>query len=90
MAERMVARTPIIAKIEAERERQDAKWGWTENPASVLPGWDPHRKMTVVLEEVGEVAMALNDQDWTNLEVELVQVAACCIAWLEARAEGRP
>ena len=37
--------------------------------------------LTVLVEEVGEVAKAL--QEGTNLEEELIQVAAVCVRWLE-------
>jgi len=36
-----------------------------------------------IVEEVGEVARALEDDD-SQLRVELVQVAAVAVAWLEA------
>lgn len=37
--------------------------------------------LSVVVEEVGEVARAINDSDLENLKEELVQVAACCRKW---------
>ncbi len=80
----------IFAQIHEERVRQDQKWGWTDGAHSILPGHDPHAKLTVITEEVGEVARAILEGDQPNLEAELIQVAACCVAWLEARAEGRP
>lgn len=85
-----VLRRRIFCAIEDERCRQDEKWGWTDSDKSILPGWDVHAKVSVLLEEVGEVAKAVLEHDWDNLEEELVQVAAVAIAWLEARAEGRP
>jgi NTP pyrophosphatase (non-canonical NTP hydrolase) len=41
-------------------------------------------KMTVLMEEVGEVARALLDGNADQLETELVQVAAVAVAWLES------
>lgn len=84
-----LARRQIFSEINAERARQDQKFGWIESETSVLPGTDEHRKMSVLGEEVGEVAKALLERDWGNdttehVEQELVQVAAVCVAWLEA------
>jgi NTP pyrophosphatase (non-canonical NTP hydrolase) len=38
---------------------------------------------SVLLEEAGEVARAVLEKDHDNLQVELVQVAAVCVKWLE-------
>lgn len=51
-----------------------------------------HRKMSVLTEEIGEVAKEVNEaetgenkkQARVRLKTELVQVAAVAIAWLEA------
>ncbi len=60
-----------------ERNRQDDKWGADRK----LPNDTWYR---ILGEEVGEVAMALNDNEPVeNLRAELVQVAATAIAWLE-------
>lgn len=83
-------RSHYIDMIDQERERQDVKWGWTDSDRSILPGDDPHAKVSVLLEEVGEVAKALLEDDQPGLDEELIQVAAVCLAWLESRAEGRP
>lgn len=43
-------------------------------------------KLSALMEEVGEVARALNDDEPPlRLQYELVQVAAVCHAWLESR-----
>lgn len=47
----------------------------------------PAAKLVVLVEEVGEVARAICDGDDANLREELVQVAAVCVAWLEALEE---
>lgn len=83
-------RQHFIDMIEAERKRQDDKWGWVGSEGTILPGDDPHAKVSVLLEEVGEVAKALLEDDQPGLDEELIQVAAVCLAWLEARAEGKP
>ena len=79
-----VRRTPIILNIEEERERQDEKWGW---PNGGLAGQDPYKKLAILAEEFGEVANALLEEDYENMKVELVQVAAVCVAWLESCSE---
>lgn len=59
-----------------ERFRQDIKWGNQRH----LP---PDRWNTILVEEVGEVSKAINEREWENLAVELIQVAAVCVAWAE-------
>jgi len=70
------------ADIRKERARQDdlaaaGRWGG-ESVATI----SDDRRLRVLVEEVGEVASAL--QDGSQLRVELVQVAAVAVAWLEA------
>lgn len=72
----------LLGKLTAERERQDAKWGSQRH----LP---QDRWMTILTEEVGEVANAILEEDIENLKVELVQVAAVAIAFAEALEDGR-
>lgn len=86
----------ILSEIAAERGRQDARWGIQDHPS---PAW------TAILgEEFGEVSKAVVEATFTHnikalpsleahLEMELVQVAAVCVAWIEAitrrRVEGK-
>lgn len=78
----VATRERILRLVVAERARQDAKWGW---PNAGLAGCDPHKKLSILVEEVGEVAEALLDrQSDDELRDELVQVAAVAVAWLEA------
>lgn len=85
-------------EIQDERDRQDRIFGWSDNPASILPGLNEHAKNTVLAEKAGEVARAVNEmglakdvrsmRQWEdNLETELVQVAAVALAWLEGRRQ---
>lgn len=77
----------ILAEVAQERERQD----------QLFPGaWDRlddyyqrTKRLTILVEEVGEVARAVLEKDLLNLEVELVQVAAVAVAWVEARRRAR-
>ena len=77
---------PISWRITNERESQDRKWGEQNHNDYV---WN-----AILTEEVGEVSKAILESrdsgiglDAINvdeLEKELVQVAAVCVAWLEA------
>lgn len=59
MAGKVDATLPALseaqAKVYAERRRQDTKWGNQHHPCSV---W-----LTILLEEVGSVARAINEQE---------------------------
>ncbi len=70
-------REQVYALITAERTRQDAKWGSNRD-------LHPYLWLTILTEEVGEVARAALGNDPDNLRDELVQVAAVAIAQLEA------
>ena len=80
-------------KICAERERQQElfKAGkFTFTCASRIA--DPVRKLRVLMEEIGEVAEAIEKLEMKKLDAacflrsELTQVAAVAVAWLEALA----
>ena len=64
----------IIQLIQAERKRQDEKWGMHHHDSFV---W-----VTIITEELGEVAQAVFKQDKEAVKAELVQVAAVVVAWL--------
>lgn len=76
-----------IAAVQAERERQRAKWGNDHDPGDGV-------LLAVLMEEVGEVARELCDQ-WPakakgqNLETELIQVAAVACQWIETLQRRR-
>ena len=63
--------------IEQERKRQNKLH--PKFPVSIP------QQIPILLEEVGEVAKAFNENDVENYEVELVQVAAVCVRILEVR-----
>jgi hypothetical protein len=67
----------IHRRVRLERDRQDEIWG-REFPGRT---WD--RWLVILLEEVGEVARAINERDALDLEEELVQVAAVAMKALE-------
>ena len=66
----------IIELIKLERIRQDKKWGSQRE----LPDrtW-----LTILVEEVGEIAKATLEHDEANLKEEIIQVVAVCVCWLE-------
>ena len=76
-------RPQIFRAIEAERERQDNKF-----PGQWLGKMTYGLRLAILTEEVGEVARAILEQGadsrGQDLETELVQVAAVCVAWLES------
>jgi len=65
----------ILDMIVEERARQDAKWGRQRH--------EPFFWLTILMEEVGEAAKAALQGKVVDLGMELVQVAAVCVAWLE-------
>jgi NTP pyrophosphatase (non-canonical NTP hydrolase) len=76
----------IFDEVLKERERQIKLW---EREFYV---WDAslEHKNTVLVEEVGEVAHAILENDIDNLREELIQVAAVCVAWLETLEDDSP
>jgi hypothetical protein len=78
----------VLELVAAERDRQRVKWatphGWGRGDCSTLDPPDDRVKLAVLAEEFGEVARALLEHDRDGLAAELVQVAAVCVAWLEA------
>jgi predicted GNAT family acetyltransferase/NTP pyrophosphatase (non-canonical NTP hydrolase) len=65
----------VIKQIIKERERQDLIWG-VQNHANLF--W-----LGILMEEVGEAAQALIEGRINDVQKELIQVAAVCVAWLE-------
>ncbi len=72
--------TSSLQKIYRERMRQDEKWGGPQDHED--SAW-----LAILMEEVGEVAHDIQGvrgcTPCAMAEVELMQVAAVCIAWLE-------
>jgi NTP pyrophosphatase (non-canonical NTP hydrolase) len=65
----------ILKQVKDERQRQDDKWGEQDH--------DDLRWLPILEEEMGEVAKALNEEDYAGLYKELVHVMAVSLAWLE-------
>lgn len=77
----------IQEAIDAERTSQDFQWG--------APDHDDYTWLVILMEEVGEAAHAVlhggRKASLFELKIELRQVAAVAIAWLEQlkRLEGQ-
>lgn len=79
----------ILAAVLAEVEYAVSKHGELNTPLnSEYP--KPLRNLSILVEEVGEVSRALNDDDPENLKDELAQVAAVAMMWLQAIEDGTP
>lgn len=89
----------VLAEVQAERERQDAKWGEQNHPDGTgLTGdrerADSARHVCQALADRGEVTWALiaheedmealAESDPVKLRAELIQAAAVKIAWIAA------
>jgi NTP pyrophosphatase (non-canonical NTP hydrolase) len=80
----LTGRDVILAHIDAERDRQDAKWGG-------VPGIDRRDDFTyaaVLGEEYGEACQAWLQRDVVALREELIQTAAVAVAWVEELDNG--
>lgn len=77
----------LCAEIEAERGRQDVKWG--------QQNWSPPLYFAILGEEVGEAAKEIVEATFAKTRIdrierldkartELIQAAAVCVAMVEA------
>ena len=76
--------------IRLERDRQAGLWGrehrWGHGDCSSEDVPDPV-KAAVLMEECGEVARAMLNEDRDGLRRELIEVAAVAVAWWEALSQ---
>jgi len=76
---------PAIVEVASERERQEALVAeGSLDYTAASPDCPDVLRLAALMEEVGEVARALQDADFEHLAIELVQVAAVAVAWREA------
>jgi NTP pyrophosphatase (non-canonical NTP hydrolase) len=73
-----IVRQGVFELVEAERDRQDAKWGEQNHVDDYWLG--------IAVEEVGEVAKAVIERDDDAVHEEIVQTIAVLFGWLEAIA----
>ena len=86
-----MTRQALVALILAERYRQEELKAAGKFPFTCadVPGLTTGQKVAVLTEECGEVARAALAadglvKDGADLRKDLIQVAAVCLAWLEA------
>ncbi len=80
----MITNMEAVTKVIAERVRQDEKWGYPQNNT-------PFEWMSILTEEVGELAEALNDallgpnanKDLSQAITEATHVAAVAVSIIE-------
>lgn len=77
----------VFRYVLLERQRQDYKWGVQNHQHFV---WN-----TILGEEIGEVAKAalhnkFGGEEKDNIKVELIQVIAVAVAWLECIERNKP
>ena len=70
----------IAGEADQEYERQLKKWG--------LQSHDNLYWLGIVAEELGEAAKESIEFDDAKLRVELIQLAACAISWIECLDRG--
>jgi NTP pyrophosphatase (non-canonical NTP hydrolase) len=71
----------IVQDVYLECRRQDEKWGCT------FPGRPDSYWLTILTEEVGELAEAILDENETHIHEEAIQVAAVIFKFLELRSQ---
>jgi NTP pyrophosphatase (non-canonical NTP hydrolase) len=79
----------IFLDIMEERRRQDFLKSQGSIPFTCADAVPMSLKLAVLVEEVGEIAKAIQERDWANLREELTQTAAVCTAWLQALDAGK-
>ena len=72
-----IARAQVLEHVLAERERQDLMWGDQKDNSDET--W-----AVIALEELAEVARNVYEVTLGNAYIELILVAAVCVAWAES------
>ena len=75
-------RAHALEDVLCERYRQDELWGDQS-------GHPDERWLVILIEEVGEVARAMYDDDEGHVYEEIIQCAAVCMALAEAMQKRR-
>ena len=65
----------VLRSVGSERKRQDEKWGVQNHQ---FGQW-----LSIIGEEYGEMCKAYNEGNFKQLEIEAIQTAACCVAFVE-------
>jgi NTP pyrophosphatase (non-canonical NTP hydrolase) len=82
----------VLQDVLAERQRQIASWGMTKGDCA-QPSTPDTRRLGILMEEVGEVAELVNNDEVLGdrprgvvvkeMYEELIQVAAVAVSWCE-------
>ena len=89
-----VSAAPIVRELAAEAMRAHAQHGATSMRSQP---WNSHRRVSILAEELGEVARPLNDLDHGKISEadavhqargELVQLGAMVVDWIAALDEA--
>lgn len=75
------AQDTAFEMVGKERDRQDKKWGKQDH--------EPDRWLRILVEEVGEVARAIDENKPEDYITELIQVAAVAIAAVETEYRAK-
>ena len=78
---RRALRLLLFDLIEKECLRQEDKWGFQKH--------DPRMWLTILMEEIGEVARAILEGDWDAMRSELIQCAAVIVSWLTSEENDK-
>lgn len=73
------ARLEVLAAVLREMEAQEGVHGPPEYRDITAAEW-----LTILVEEIGEVASAIQEDDFGNLQTELIQVAAVSSSFASA------
>lgn len=65
----------VYENIKSERLYQDNRWG--------VRNQENEKWLSILVEEIGEVAQAMLEGENLKVREELIQVAAVAVAWLE-------
>lgn len=65
----------VIDEVIEEQKRQYEKWGEQNH--------DPFKYLSILVEEVGEVAKAILEHDTEMIGIELIQTAAIAVSFVE-------
>lgn len=71
----MTLRDRLYLDVESERLRQEDLWGVQHH--------EPLKWLSILHEETGEIAKAINENDDAGLRAEVLESLAVCLAWLE-------
>ena len=79
----------VLAELDRQRELHAGETARDHAESAYSIEWSADRALTILTEEVGEVARAIIEGDGDGLRIELVQVAAVAVAMIEGLDTAR-